>query len=252
MAPINANTENSLTVLRSMVQQWPQWIPDEPLYHVGTLDPNDKQKRGESQEGPGVSFSICPESWIKIAQLGGFPTWEMGSHTASRLRFVDAHQLSEQQREELMAWGENQGLISRSTLFLIARYDDELEAVMHMCVADRRSASLEADELGFGEFQTREPGPNEEGVFEVIRPIMTDRLKAAMGWKQQAEQSALTLDALILHAARQAGLDGVYFDDDHQPERYSAPRGIVFPEKAMNIQWTRIEPRPPRPKTAYR
>ena len=44
------------------------------LYHVGTTDIKNKGK--DSYEGKGLSVSICPTAWCKIAKIYSSDVWE--------------------------------------------------------------------------------------------------------------------------------------------------------------------------------
>lgn len=64
----------------------------EALFHVGTLRPEDKGCDGPSWEGHGLSVSVHPAAWTRIARLGGRPTWKLVNDQA---RFVDVHALTD-------------------------------------------------------------------------------------------------------------------------------------------------------------
>jgi hypothetical protein len=76
------------------------------VYHVGTL--NLKDKAGDSYEGAGVSISLDPFAWVKIARIGGSPLWVAEK---KRGQFLDSAKLSEDHRSTMAEWAVSAELV---------------------------------------------------------------------------------------------------------------------------------------------
>lgn len=185
--------------------------------HIGTFNAHDKGLRGDSYEGAGLSFSVHPEDWESIAQLGGAPWWEAD---LSGLKIVDGHAFIQAQGEALKAWGIEHGWVEPVTAFAARWYDDEMEGEMETLLNSREEAE---EEIEFNE------GTVEER--EALTP--TKRLTQAMRHSEHTigKPSASALEDLATVWAEEQGFDGIWWDDDYQPEHYSAPRGVIFASK---------------------
>src|SRR5271166_2856130 len=91
------------------------------LWHVGSMNPNDK--RDDSYEGAGLSVSVNPEEWQEIARIGG-DLWEL---TKAGNKFVNYHRLSKAQKQQIANWGVQNGYATPAELWRHSYYDDELE-----------------------------------------------------------------------------------------------------------------------------
>lgn len=60
------------------------------LYHVGTLNPENKGS--DSHEGSGLSVSVHPNEWTRIAKLGG---GDLYSLSKSGNQFLDFHRMTD-------------------------------------------------------------------------------------------------------------------------------------------------------------
>ena len=84
----------------------------------------------------------------------------------------------------------------------------------------------------------------------------TAALLEAMGHapSRAGEPSPALMQAVATVWAQRAGLDGVWWEDTYAPERLSAPRGVIFPERvaAMGFVQTPAVPADLRPKPSLR
>lgn len=195
------------------------------VVHIGTLDPTDKGKHGTSLEGHGLSVSQSPESWSRIARLGGYSWWRLEKAGGC---FVDAHHLSKAQRKAITDWGVEQGLVERVALWRAVWEDDELGGEeVWFSFESKEEAEFEAEERG-----------------EVRRASGlkgTDKLDALIG--QQSGLECFDL-LLVAYAELETDLDGIHWsdiDDGH----LSAPRSVILPAKVAEWQAEKVyEPRP--------
>lgn len=206
------------------------------VYHVGTLD---AALRGtlhrSSQEGPCLSVSLCPRSWVEIARLGGSPLFALERDGAAFLDVL-AVLRDDELRDVVVRWAESEGLIEFREQWKAWRYDDEIEEWCHFLFDTRQQAEAEIDEFA--------QGPDGGPAIEVhVGYVATEDLARRLGCGPV--DSMFTLDFAAMLWAREAAslclgrsFDGVWFDEDHAPERSSAPRGGIFPETLS--AWTTL------------
>lgn len=183
------------------------------LAHVGTLNPANKQDW--SYEGAGLSVSTHPEEWEYIARLGGHPTWTLTTPTNTPFRMVDAHALTNTNRDVLVGWARTNGWVTDAALWAVPVFDE-----------------YTGDLSGRILFDTQEEAEYECGVLDD-----TER----DGWPQRAH-TVIATDTfpdprvsredpaplvLALWAATQPDLDGVWWQDTYAPEQLSCPRGVL-------------------------
>lgn len=191
------------------------------VHHVGEL--REEMKRTGSHEGHGLSVSLHPGAWRRIARghVSG-PCWTMTNPSGS---FLDAHRMKRSQRREVLAWGSEEGLAVSMPLWRISYWDDELEGFCRQVFDDREEALEEARAYGvrarriIGHAST----PALDRLAMQTRPSMGDEL---------------VLDMLLpLWSHRIHALDGVWWEDRLDVLALSAPRGVIVPE--MLAAWDR-------------
>ena len=186
------------------------------VFHIGTLDHADKGKLtwSDSYEGHGLSVSLHPDEWERIAKLGGLPRWKLTNEAG---RFLDALELSDTQRKEIIAWGVEQGLCEVRTVWTVARYDDELEDTMLISFEDEETARAEAEDSEL----------DPDAVASQQRPQATPALRDRVG----CDSGADCFDHLtvVWVEDNRPDLDGVWWRFEHAP--MSAPAGTILPGK---------------------
>jgi len=186
------------------------------VWHVGTMEP--AKKRSGSHEGAGLSVSLHPDAWRLIARgqvVGDY--WRLSKADS---HFLDAHAMSEEQREMVAAWGVEHGFVTRKTLFRVSWFDDELDQDCYQL--------CESHEAALAEVEDEE---NVEAVENclIATSLLKDRTKSDA-------PSVLVHDLLLtLYAEDELSLDGVWWEDRLDIYAYSAPRGVIFP--AMVKGW---------------
>jgi hypothetical protein len=182
------------------------YLSFDSLFHVGTMDPG--QKRRGSLEGAGLSVSEHPDEWRQIGKgLVSGNTWEL---TKPGNKFLDAHALSEDQREEIVDWGLSKGYIEEAKVFRVTGYDDEYSSETYSDYYSRKEAEDEAFD--------------DEEVTEI------DSFKATPSLVQASQEGSDDYFNLLLPIFVETlpGFDGVWWDDLLDPYKYSAPRGVIL------------------------
>lgn len=198
--------------------------------HVGTLNPSDKGVRGESYEGRGLSFSVHPEDWEAIARLGGGSWWETD---LTGRQILEGYQALEMARAGLADWGVREGLLTPCVSIVVSWEDDEWGQRVEMEFPTRQEALEEVEGLEEGEYDLEE------------RPgwAPTRALLEAMGHRMEraGRPSPDALECTLTIWAERNGLDGVWWDDAYDPDRLSAPRGVVFKDKVPGLSFTQVK-----------
>ena len=187
------------------------------VYHVGDMDP--KKKRGGSHEGSGLSVSLHPEEWTKIARLGGNETNTLQNDSSV---FLDFHKLADEQKKTILAWGVKNEYITPATIWRVSWYDDEMEDTVGMEFDNPEDAAAEAEGV--------------EGEVEVLqgKHVSTPKMKQRI---QGDASSVMLMDLLsTIFVEDVLEWDGVWWEDVLRPEQFSAPRGVIVPS-AMK-RWT--------------
>ena len=184
------------------------------LYHVGTMD---SSKKRDGYEGAGISVSTHPDAWRKIAR--GHVTGDTHSATKEGNKFLDAHNLSDTHKEEIKQWAIKNDYLAQQETVTVCYYDDEMED--DLCSTFNSMADAEAeydDELEFMDVSVDKGGI-----------VPTDKLKKET--RQNRIESTGVLEFVLPIFAEQQGLDGVWWQDKLDVNRYSAPRGVIVPSK---------------------
>jgi hypothetical protein len=179
-------------------------------YHVGAMNPADK-RRG-SHEGAGLSICQHPEAWRRIARgLVAGDDWIVRCNPAGR--FLDIHKLKAAHHATINAWGVEKGLIEKAQLFELSYYDDEFEQDYTCLFISESDALAEAEE------QDGEVNPIDGfTATEVLKAISLNDCEPVM------VQDMVT----IAYAEQALQLSGCWWTDNLDPERLSAPRGVIF------------------------
>jgi len=186
------------------------------LCHIGTLDSSDRN--GWSLEGDGLSVSAVPDAWQRIAKLGGRSHWTVERQDGQPLKFLDAHRIDSRLREDITRWGLREGLVERTQTFTVTYWDDEFEQDMTLTFDDEREAAEDADSYD-----------TDYTVVDDIRFL--DNTTTPRGADGNARDILLTV-----WAAKTTDFDGIYWDDDLDPSRLSAPRGVILPTQIPAIR----------------
>jgi hypothetical protein len=187
------------------------------VYHIGTLNP--EHKRRGSLEGSGLSVSRHPREWIRIAQLGGNPVWEMHNDDGV---FVDAHKLNETHWYLIETWAIKNGWATREHTYRVWQLDEDGEEY-YLEFLDYDEAM---DEAG-----------DEDAIEERKAIVMTQALAARMNTHVSP---ILTPGYLVAaYAEDNLDVDGVWWDDELDVLALSAPRGVIFADRVSD--WDAVD-----------
>lgn len=193
------------------------------VFHVGTLNPADK--RPTSYEGDGVSVSVHPDAWRRIARLGDAPLHRL-SHPQGCFLDVYAFQVIGSWMELMWQWNLAQGFVERGSYWTVSTpdYESGLDAITKW----RDQASAEAEASMHDEVR----------VAEVDGYLPTAAMNTRM-WCWSVPL-AFTLDfALLLWAeACLPHVHGLWWNDTLHVAQFSAPRGVIFPSRIGEWQRT--------------
>ena len=191
------------------------------LFHVGTLDASKKR---DGYEGAGLSVSTHPDAWKKIAR--GHVTGDTYSATKEGNRFLDAHSLTKEHNAEITQWAIKNGYLEQQETVTVCYYDDEMEDDLCSTFNSMADAEDEYDD----ELQYMDVTVDKGGI------VPTEKLKKET---RQTRMSATgVLEFVLPIFAEQQGLDGVWWQDTLDVQRYSAPRGVIVPSKIKSWKFT--------------
>lgn len=198
------------------------------VYHVGTMDQNMKGRTHNrfSQEGNGLSVSTEPLSWRRIAKLGGNPIWSV-KKGCGNLKFVDSHAMKPKHWKAVTDWALKEGYIEPTVIGQLSWIDGETEECVMMefdiSTPDGEARMKKEHEACLDDWY------EELKLETVISFKPTPKMNQRLGFEQElsfARDMALTFfveDVLF----DQHAIDGVWWDDEDEPENYSAPRGVI-------------------------
>ena len=193
------------------------------VYHVGSMEVASKSET--SLEGSGLSVSLHPEEWRRIAQLGAEPVNALTKETGS---FLDARRLTKAQRAAVTAWGVARGYAEEKALY---RYhypeedddgDDEVWRYMDFTTEAGRQEQADYDQDSLDEDE-----------------VPRTRLETVKGYLPTAKLRAATMQAhidasgvfdllLTVYGETQTDADGVWWNERLSVNALSAPRGVIF------------------------
>ena len=188
------------------------------LYHVGTLDAS---KKGDfSYEGNGLSVSTEPDAWRRIAR--GQVSGDTYTATKQNNTFLDTHKLTSQQNNQIKQWAIDNGFLEQQETVTVSWYDDEMDDTLSQTFNSMADAKAEhGDEL-----EDYDVDIDKGGI------VPTDKLKKATG--QSRIEATGVLEYVLPLYAETLGLDGVWWGDDLDVNKLSAPRGVILPNKVKS------------------
>lgn len=217
-------------------------IPLRPItqvYHVGSLDP---RRRGEqyrtSQEGIGLSVSQCPRAWARIASLGE-EVFELSlDATGSRpAYYVDIHGVGQAAIREMVDWAVESGFVEDSGAWRGWDWDADEEQWRYSNYGSREEAEEEVlfcfDEENLDDIELPKRLPR--GAKGLVEQVALLRLTehglertGGFGADIDATEFAVSIFAEDVLGQLDRDIVGVWWNDRLDPERLSAPRGVIF------------------------
>lgn len=161
-----------------------------------------------------------PDEWREIArgQVSG-DTWELTKPTGN---FINAHKITGAGKRFVIAWGTEMGYLDLAVMYRVEWYDDEMEDTMTTLFPSYEEAAEEADYVDGA--VTQVPGS----------PVATAKLDQVIGFKVEP---MLAYDMVLTqYVEGMTDADGIWWSDQFDPSRLSAPRGVIFADRVN--QWT--------------
>lgn len=191
--------------------EWPITVRHDPFTHVGNLT-NDAPPPRHSLEGSCVSVSDHPGDWKKIAKLSGVE-WYIQKEAALILDVLVTKK-SPELMDIIKQWGINTGLINLQQRYKSFMTDECGEESYIVC--NSRQEAID------------EAGSEDNSVEEFECPVGTSILREIHNFNSEVV-SEIALDFCIMaYAENVLGVDGVWWEEKHDPWAYSAPRGGLF------------------------
>lgn len=204
------------------MEKIPVIIPSQ-LFHVGAL--NRGLKKDHSLEGEGLSVSTCPNEWRDIARLNG-DTWKINN--SNNLVLLDAHSLTSDDKSEMKQWAMSQGFIQKATQYQVEWFDDEMDDDLTALYSDKGDAQEESENMGVE-------------YTEVETYISTDKFPDSTVSQGMGEIEIEDILVTIYANHHYPELHGVWWNDNMDPIRLSAPRGVIYNNHIQNLEFVRID-----------
>jgi ADP-ribose pyrophosphatase YjhB (NUDIX family) len=212
------------------------------LWHVGSMNPNDK--RDDSYEGAGLSVSVNPDEWQQIARIGG-DLWEL---TKAGNRFVNFHRITAGQKKAILQWGIQNGLAESAELWRYSyttesEYGDEPEQRYGLYDSEAKAR----EQLGGYSEGPEGYDPAVEGVEKVEGGVKATAKLSQRTHRNNIDPSEVYDLVVTVYAEDMLDCDGVWWADTLDPASLSAPRGVIFPSKLSGwtqkkVQQSALEP----------
>lgn len=184
------------------------------LFHVGSL--NSKKKGKHSYEGNGLSVSTHPAAWRKIAR--GQVIGDTFSANKTDNKFLNAHALLNKHKEAIANWAVQRGYLLPTGTVTVSWFDDELDNEVAQEFSSMNKAKQE-----FGNLEDYTVSVNKKGhsPTPLLKKITRNPQMTSTG----------ILEYVLPLYAGEMELDGVWWSDRLDVQRYSAPRGVIIPSK---------------------
>jgi hypothetical protein len=209
-------------------------LPIPRVWHVGTFNPADKG-RG-SQEGAGISVSLHPQAWQRIAHLSG----EVYCLTKPSAGFVDVRRCLRDRSimRAVCRWAAEQGYVERRTIYRFTYYDDEQEDWLQPSFLAHRETREEYDS-----WKEALASPVSLHTFQGYAPTARMTRRALHDQPPLALVKDFALAFFVEDLLPE--IDGLWWDDDYRPSVLSTPRGALFAHKLALWTVARVQHPPP-------
>lgn len=182
------------------------------VFHVGTLNAADRE--AVSYEGDGLSVSVDPDDWAQIARLPG-DTWSLERPDGAPLRFVSWHDFDHESRDRVRAWAADKGWVAQRDIHRLTYVDADSGEDVTLDFDHFEEACETVDDEFLDDYQ----------ITATTAWRATHAFGERIAFRDQVDPTDVLLGAYIRE--HRPDLDGVWWADDHDPERLSAPRGVL-------------------------
>ncbi len=208
----------------------PQRCFDE-VYHVGEPQA-PARRRSTSHEAWGLSVGADRGHWSSIrGGTSGGRLWAVRRKDGRQVCFVDMHGLVDRHWRSIVDKGRQRDWVRPGTVtqWCTSWWDDEWEDTFTSCFDEEWMAVEEAEGVG-GE------------VAEVSTWAPSEALRRRWRrWFDQDMDDVFAPTALAMAVFEDDGRqDGLWWEDEYDPVRYSAPRGGIFQKRLPRMRFTRV------------
>lgn len=206
------------------------------IWHVGLLEPGvqrplPRRRPRRSLEGRGLSVSEHPAAWRQIVRLGGLPLWELGRCDGRPGQFVDM--LANEQA--LTAAAISAGLIVPHPAWA-AMHTDEDGDVWYSLHATQAEAAREIED---------DDDPVTPAPTQTWAPTTALRRRWARDFTAKLDpigDFVAQMGMLYVVEDSDLDVDGAWWNENFDPHKLSAPRGVIFKRRlaawcAAEIDW---------------
>jgi hypothetical protein len=195
---------------------------DNTYYHVGLM--NIANKSDISYEGSGLSISKHPEEWQKINPLTSGDLFELKKRTPI---FFDYYKEKDSIKRSVIKWGIDNNFVEEITTYKVCWYNDEIEDELCMFFDNKNDAIDEAGDYG-------------------VDIIIDKGYKATNKLKQMSLQKSIGIDntfdiLLTVYLDNNTEYDGIWWEEELDVLKYSAPRGVIFNSKLKTWDIKKID-----------
>lgn len=192
------------------------------LFHIGEL--NISKRRSHNFEGKGLSVSLTPLEWKKIAK--GYVSGDAFELTKDNARFALYHESLD---EEIVKWANKNNLITTIKSLFVVSYNDEMEQDIYEKY-DSVSDIQDEYQEDFSDLDIK----------NINEYLPTENLKNLLAPVDVTGSIFCMLFGLYV-AAKFPHCDGVWFDEKISVSQYKAPSGLIFDHKYKNWNTNKIE-----------
>ncbi len=192
------------------------------VYHVGTMDPT--RKGVNSYEGAGLSVSLHPSAWRRIARgMVGGETFRL---THGKGTFLDALSLEDELRREILGWAVANGYATIAHVWTLSwtEWDDDSEDELERSCNFLDQKRAEAEALEYDQHDAR--------IASSMQHVSTPYLDLMVMSTRTSIGDRDVLDMVLpAWAVQVRGLAGVWWNERYAPMELSAPRGVIDPSR---------------------
>ena len=190
----------------------------ERVWHIGTLEQN--QKRSDSHAGSGLAISLSPASWRRIAGLDG-PVVRLEKSGGI---FADVHAClrTSALMDSVWTWAQRERYVQWQMLFHVSYFDAEDERWHTIAYTDAGRAKQDYRMYRDNESESKARYTSLWGY------APTERMRHAMMHTTPPLAFVQDFALFLFLEACFWEVDGVWWQDENRPVHLSAPHGAIF------------------------
>lgn len=219
------------------------------VYHVGSLDPAQRGSvHHTSQEGAGLSVSLCPQAWCEIARISG----ELFALEHDEALYLDVLKIGRTEKRMIGEWAITAGLAAPSLRFRAWSYDPDGEQWRYALCDTREEAEAEVradfnedDDTPIAAIVVPEPLPRGHKLVESEAGLRLSeagvRRAAGYGAAIDGFEFAAMFYAEDILMQSDPAIVGVWWRENFDPDLLSAPRGAIFQTRVCDMRASQLE-----------